>query len=379
MSVVMKALWLVLMLLAPGVAVAQTGPAERARAAADLLDAAGAQLEAAERASDRVKALTQTVLAFEEGLSALRSGLRQVARREAELDVKLQNQDAEVATLLAALMQIGDTTSPVLLVHPGGALATARAGMLLVETAPALASQADDLRRDLQELNRLRSVQTAAADHLEAGLQNVQRARAGLNEAIADRSDLPKRFVSDPVREAILLSSVETLDSFAAGLDQVSAGVAPPALPDMGQDSALPLPVKGAVLRQAGEADAAGMVRPGIIVATDPGALVISPVSATLRYVGPLLDFGQVVILEPQADVLFVFAGLGATYAQTGDLIEAGGPLGLMGDAGRKNEAELSTVGDDTGAVRSETLYIEVRENNSPQDPGLWFRTEENG
>ena len=54
------------------------------------------------------------------------------------------------------------------------------------------------------------------------------------------------------------------------------------------------------MLRGMNEADAAGIKRPGIILATRPGALVNAPTAATIRYVGPLLDYGNVMILEPQ-------------------------------------------------------------------------------
>jgi septal ring factor EnvC (AmiA/AmiB activator) len=39
----------------------------------------------------------------------------------------------------------------------------------------------------------------------------------------------------------------------------------------------------------------------------------------------------------------------------------------------------VSTSGDDTGTDRSETLYIEVREGNSPVDPEMWFKTDKDG
>jgi septal ring factor EnvC (AmiA/AmiB activator) len=63
-------------------------------------------------------------------------------------------------------------------------------------------------------------------------------------------------------------------------------------------------------------------------------------------------------------------------YSETGDVIEAGEPLGLMGDAEGKSGEVLSTDGDETGAARTETLYIEIREQNRPVDPNAWFRTE---
>ncbi|MEP1612991.1 MAG: peptidoglycan DD-metalloendopeptidase family protein [Roseobacter sp.] len=378
MFAVLKGLILALLMWLPMAVSAAT--ADRAREAAALLDAATADLNAARGARDRVRALTKTITAFEKGLTALRSGLRMASSREIELIAELHAKDAEIATLLAVMMRAGDSVSPVALLHPGGAIGAARAGMMLSEVTPVFNEKAERLRSELSELRQLRQVQETSAERLEVGLKEVQIARAALNTAIADREELPKKFVADPVREAILLSSTQTLGSFAAGLDQISAGITPAAPLAMEQaKGTLALPVTGHILRGAGEADAAGIARPGIILATEPKALVTSPVGATLRYVGPLLDFGQVIILEPEANVLFVFAGLETIYAETGEVVEAGAPLGLMGDAGQKNTNAASTDGDEGGTERSETLYIEVRDNNRTENPTLWFRTEQNG
>ena len=89
------------------------------------------------------------------------------------------------------------------------------------------------------------------------------------------------------------------------------------------------------------------------------------------------------VILEPQSDTLFVFAGLDVTYGATGQVIAEGTPLGLMGglsaENGTTSQASASTDGDGAGNGRTETLYIEVRQQNVPQDPASWFRTDKDG
>ncbi|MDW3223797.1 MAG: peptidoglycan DD-metalloendopeptidase family protein [Paracoccaceae bacterium] len=376
----MKWLILIAAFFVPSAISAQQDNAERARAALEMLETASTQLDEAGSARDRIRALTSTIQAFEEGLSALRSGLRHAAVREQQLSAKLHSRDAEIADLLVVLLQMGARPSPVALLHPGGPTGTARAGMLLAEITPALNAQAADLRRDLNDLKTLRAIQTDAEDRLLAGLSEVQQARTALNQAIAERTELPKRFTNDPVREAILIASAETLENFAEGLDQIvldGETIAPASMES--NKGELPLPVHGILLRAAGEVDAAGIARPGIIMATLPRAIVTTPVSATIRYTGPLLDLDQVVILEPQAGVLFVLAGLDTVYVVAGEVIDAGAPLGLMGDSAAKNRPELSTDGDDTGVERSETLYIEVRQDNSPEDPSLWFRTDKDG
>ena len=105
-----------------------------------------------------------------------------------------------------------------------------------------------------------------------------------------------------------------------------------------------------------------------------------APTEATLRYVGPLLDVGNVVMLEPRPGTLFVFAGLGVTYGQAGDIIAEATPLGLMGGLpGVQTENPPSTGGEGAGGTRSETLYIEVRQDNTTEDPAGWFSIDKDG
>ena len=361
-------------------AAATTDPASAARAAAAQLEEATLSLQGAVDARDRVRALTETVRAFEAGLEAMREGLRRVALREAQLSHQLQAREREIGELLGVLQTIETAPPPVLMLHPAGPMGAARSGMMLAEVTPALNARARRLAADLEEVRTLRLLQENAAATLEDGLSGIQQARAALSQAIADRTDLPRRFTEDPVRTAILISSTETLDGFASGLAEIAEGEIAPTEADISdQKGEVPLPVQGLVLHRAGQADAAGIRRPGILVATRPRALATAPTAATIRYVGPLLDLGNVVILEPQPDLLFILSGLDQVFGQAGQVIPAGTPVGLMGGAAREIGAILSTSGDGTGTDRSETLYIEVRENGSPVDPESWFRTGKDG
>ncbi|MDB4211222.1 peptidoglycan DD-metalloendopeptidase family protein [Ascidiaceihabitans sp.] len=380
----MKKLILIVSLLIPHIGFAQDAGADAREALRDLV-AASIKLDQSDGARDRVKALTETILAFESGLTATRDGLRRAAVREEQLSRKLEARDSETAAFIGVLQSLGAGPSPTIFLHPQGPTGTARAGMLLSEMTPVLNARAAQLRQEVEEVQMLRLLQQEAADQLQLGLSEVQSARVALSTAIAERTDLPRRFTEDPVRTAILISSSETLEGFASGLSQVTENETEIDLPSLDDRiGSLQLPVKGLLLRGMNEADAAGIARPGIILATRPGALVHAPTAATIRYVGPLLDYGNVMILEPQTDILFVFAGLDITYGKMGQIITEGTPLGLMGGLKITASADntntgLSTVGDGAGNGRSETLYIEVRQQNVPQDPVSWFRTDKDG
>ena len=113
---------LVLALLGQGApARAATDAAALARAAASELEAAHDRLDGAERASDRVAALTATIAAYEKGLSAMRDSLRAAALREARIQAQFDAQRDEIAALL------GDAADPVAGTRPGADAAPRRA------------------------------------------------------------------------------------------------------------------------------------------------------------------------------------------------------------------------------------------------------------
>src|SRR6056297_1031057 len=365
------------LLIASGAVAQQSGdPASDARAAADRLARASALLEATEGARNRVKALSETIRAYEDGLQAMREGLRRAAIREQTLSRELAAREDEVAQLLGVLMAMGEAPAPVLMLHPAGPVGTARSGMIVADVAPALDARADTLRVKLEEVGMLRMLQQSAADKLLEGLEGVQEARTALSQAIADRTELPRRFTEDPVKTALLIASTDTLEGFASGLSQIAENEAPGSLPGIeDRKGQLALPVDGRILRRPGEADAAGITRPGVVLVTRPRALVTTPAAATVRYRGPLLDYGNVMILEPQAGFLLVLAGLDVVYGETGQVLPGGSPVGLMGGADGTEDVVLNAADQVTGARQTETLYMELRENNTPVDPLEWFMT----
>jgi septal ring factor EnvC (AmiA/AmiB activator) len=347
---------------------AETVAEAAARASTDL-QLAVAALDAATEARDRVAALSQTIRAYETGLAALRGALRSAALREATLTRAFEAKRDGIGRLLGVLATMEANPGPLLLLHPEGAVSSARSGMILADVTPALQSEALALKAELQELADLRALQLSAGAVLEQGLATAQTARTELSQAISDRTDLPRRFTEDPEVLKGLLDSADTLDAFAGGLAR-EAGNDPTFASEKGR---LPLPVLGTVLRRPDEADPAGVRRPGVTLATQPLALVTAPWPATIRFRGPLLDYGNVMILEPGDGYLLILTGMEILYGEVGEVVGRDAPLGLMGgpDAAEGEIADL--VPDGTGGRDTETLYMELRQGARPVDPTDWF------
>lgn len=361
-----RALALALLICAP----AQADTADNARAAAAALFSAIDGLAVAREAPDQIAALTRAIQAHEAGLSALREGLREAALRETALTRVLEQQQAQLARILGAMMAVERIEGPVMMVHPQGPLATARSGMMIADLAGAMQAEANRIGDLVRELAALRSLREEAVVTLSAGLTSLQEARTALGRAMADRDRLPPRLADDEARMLALLESVRTLGDLAENLARQPSTATEGLPPFEGARGRLHLPAVAQVLRRAGEADAAGIVRPGLVLATDPGALVVSPWQGTVRYRGPLLDLGTVVLLEPGEGYLLVLAGLDTVYPSIGEVVAMGDALGLMPGAGGTAD---EFVQPDPMAARGETLYLELRQHGQAIDPADWF------
>ncbi len=327
---------------------------------------AEAQLRGAETAQDRLTALTDAVAAYDASLDLLRDAARDLAEAEVARAAELAAEEDRIARLMAVLSTVDRTPQVVRHAHLEGPAATYRAGLLVAGMTPVLEAEATRVAALLSEEQRLVDQQQAVTAALEAGREGAIAARAALQAAMGEGGALPQQFIEDEVTTSLLVSGAESLGGFAAALSEARPD------PDttLEAEGNLLLPAAGLILPDDGSG------RPGVRIATEPRALVTTPVTATVLYQGPLLDYGTVVILEPAPDLMFVLAGLEEVFAQTGRILPAGAPIGLMPDAQSYDDGILTeNSGLETGE-RAQSLYLEVRQGQTPAQTDTWFALE---
>ena len=354
---------------------AQSSKALETIFAIEALDLATADLKNAKNAKKRIKSLSQAIQSYEETLAILRISVRDLALQQAQLQDVLDQNENEIMQFLGVLATVQKTPIAGQILHPSGPLATARSGMIISDIVPILQENVNQLRDQLVVLKQLSETQFKAQSSLQTGLLELQKAHSNLGRAIANRDDLPKRFITDPEKLEILIKASKDLETFAASVQSIAISETSVSLPSVSDRKGhLKLPVRGKILGKFNEADASGIKRSGIILATDPRAIVISPTAATIRYLGPLLDYGNVAILEPQNGLLFVFAGMDTVYGEIGQVIPALSPIGLMPSQSNEVDKIFKTRTNFYSGQLSETLYVEVREGSEPKNPLDWFK-----
>jgi septal ring factor EnvC (AmiA/AmiB activator) len=347
-----------LALAAPAFAGASDPAAALAAGSARVAEA-GAALEAARAAGPgQVAALAAAVEAYEAALAGLRTGVGVAGARAQALSLGLATGREEIARLLATLEAASRTPPPAQALHPQGPLAAARATAMMERLGPALGAEAAELKAALAEVAAARRLHDRGRAELEAGLATLAAGQGELAEAMAAAApEEPSPALAALAREA------ESLTALAAALAEAGgARAAGPAEP-------MEWPVRGELLRGFNEPDAAGARRPGLVLRAPPLAPVRAPADAAVRYAGPFLEYGYVLVLEPAPGTMVVLAGLAQLQARAGAPVRRGEIVGLLGGRPLDVEEYVMLPQAETGAGGGETLYIEVRQGRGPVDP----------
>ncbi|RED12259.1 murein hydrolase activator EnvC family protein [Pontivivens insulae] len=351
------------------------GALAQAERASDLLDAATAQLVSTRTDETRLAALGRIVQAFELGLNAQREAERSLALRMDVVEEALNEDRRRLARVIGGLQRVGAAPTPLLLLHPDGPEGAVRAGQMMSRVIPELHAEAEALRAMMLELRLLETEQARAEERMREGLAGVATARAALQGALNGRASADGAVDDELI--ARLRADSATLQAFSRALARQSAGLSDAEGRRFEEArGTLDLPVPGQLIHPYGSRDEGGAVRPGMVLEVEGINQVLAPWPATLRYTGEFLDYGQIVVLEPQAGWLMVLAGLSEVQRQSGEIVLAGEPLGLLTGSRRDDTGFLVEPSGESGPSLTRTLYVELRRAGTPVDPAPWFRFE---
>ena len=225
-----------------------------------------------------------------------------------------------LSRILSVLEQLKRDPPPALLVSPQDAKDAVRAAILVKAMTPELQVRAQAYASGASEVMRQR------------------RLAAVQSEALFERESLAADATPEPY----------------SGLPIRGATTQEPALTP---PTRLILPVAGSVLHRFGEPLAGGGRSNGLTFSVTRGAKAVSPAAGLVQYVGPVKGWGVIVILRLAGGYHLVLAGLERTSVQAGQSVAEGQAVGWVPD-GRQSSSEL---------------YLEVREQGSPVDPGRWL------
>jgi len=286
-------------------------------------------------------------------------------RAVAQEDLLVDRQALE--DLLAALAASNRRKPPALIVSPGKANTAVRRAILMSQTTPRLASRADDLSGEIDELNLLERQIRGERAQLEAAeatlavkrieIERLAAAKRGSFEDIAGDIDLLRQ------RADTLGQQAETLRELLAALELDAPGAPgfkpaqklklasattstsrprPPAPTVQRTPTARPLgkaalgaliqPTAGNVIYGFGDKMPTGGKAEWITFATRQAAQVVAPIGGKVEYARPFRSYGSMLILRTSDGYHVILTGMSRIYVTEGQTVSANEPVGRMPD-----------------------------------------------
>jgi murein hydrolase activator len=314
--------------------------------------------------SQLISAAMESQRREEQASNAEKSLIDLGARRVSAQMSLLENRQA-LEDLLAALAASNRRKPPALIVSPSKANTAVRRAILMSETTPRLATESEELSREIDTLNELeRRIrgEKAKLDAAEATLalkqveiERLAAAKRGNFEDLSgDIALLKARAAEIGAREEDLRSLLASLEAQAPSAPGAKPDLRPrlvsnspsskpsttsavartPASRPLGRAviGALKPPVAGSLARAFGEKLPTGGKSEWVAFATRANAQVVAPVGGTVEYARPFRTYGSMLILRTSDGYHVILTGMSRIYVTEGQGVSAGEPVGRMPD-----------------------------------------------
>ncbi|WP_231726235.1 murein hydrolase activator EnvC family protein [Sphingomonas sp. CCH16-B10] len=323
----------------------------RARAQAAAADArareldrlAAAARDGARAAAARQAATEARIRAAQADIAAGRARIVLVERALADARDRLADRQGVIVRLVAALQSLASRPSVLSIAQPGSTSDIVHVRAVLGTVTPVIAARSADVRREVEQVRRLRGDAGRAVAALTASRDRLDARRLELVALEAEQRLRSRRLAQSALREsdrALALAEearelVETIDEtrsageIAADLSALAGPLPRPRQAGEGDPGVVErgvyrLPVVGRVVGGLGAASDAGVRARGLTLAVAPGAGVVAPAAGQVIFAGPFRSYGRIVILDHGSGWTTLIAGMDAIDVARGDHVGAG-------------------------------------------------------
>lgn len=359
-----------------------------AQRALEMEKKAAEAAEATERDERRVAEIEKEIVGLEAEVSESRATLVSLANEEAGATESLRIRRRQNAAAFSAMVALSKASAPELVAYGGDPLRAARGASALAGLRAALET---DARATLERVARIEDLRLQTEGAREATKEAIEALRARERELwvlVGKRKELQRETME---RAEALKKEAQDLTDRAQRLQRLTQRSPTPPQKPVRQSQVLPAqrmlppprplreargqfiwPVTGGEIAQEFDRTGAGSDALGMVFDAKPYALVYAPWHGTLSYAGPVNSFGLVAVIDIGEGHQIILAGLSDLIRQKDDVVQRGEPIGtLTGPISESEEFLADQSALSANAVAS--LYLQMRRDGNPIDPGMWF------
>ena len=334
--------------------------------------------------------IAKSVQDLEKKLSVLESEINDLNGAENEKRKLLGSRRSQFTDVLMALQRISRLPPEAIIAHPIGINDLIKTAILLRSTVPKIEDQANQLRGDLTALSETRKMIASRKLQLDNTNQEFKNKRKTLDRLINRKAKKRRQTIS---QQKAAKSKIKSLSSKAKNLRELFLNIeserktqlpkkskTPTSRKFKGQKNkknkkvvastspfnlkpfalsrgSLRTPAVGRISGRYGEKMQPGTTRKGITIETRALAQVVAPHNGKIVFAGNFRGYGQLLIIDHGEGYHTLLAGMLRIDVTMGQSILSGEPVGIMGS------------GEDVAP----SLYVELRRNSQPINPGPWL------
>ena len=343
---------------------------------------------ATERDEKRIVEIEKEIVELENTVSENRARLVALANEEAGATEALRIRRRQNAAAFSAMVALSKANAPELVAYGGDPLRAARGASALAGLREALEIDARATLERVARIEDLRLQTEAAREETKESIEALRKRERELWVLVGKRKELQRETME---HAESLKQEAEDLTQQAQRLQRLTQRSPTPPPKPVRQAQVLPAqrmlppprplheargqflwPVTGGEVAQEFDQAATGNEALGMVFDAKPYALVYAPWDGTLSYAGPVNSFGLVAVVDIGEGYQIVLAGLSDLIRKKGDVVQRGEPIGtLTGPISESEEflADQSALSADAVA----SLYLQMRKQGNPIDPGVWF------
>ena len=334
---------------------------------------------------------------------------KEVLRLQKELEILQQSLSAEDKNLIVtlyALQNLALKPTEALFVQPLEPVEIIRSAMLLRETVPFLAEQANDIKKKLNEIEQKKQSIEQQMLKIAGNKANLEKEHAQMRKLMSQKAyknkqlksqtqetqkkikqlasqakdikelldklerDRQERLRLERARQEQQEKERRQLEAYRKENEELQktadtksddlikfkpSAITETAVGFSKAKGRISKPARGSIVVSYGEETSKGVTSKGISIATRPQAQVISPYDGTVIFAGPFRGYGNLIIIEHGEGYMSLLAGMDSMDCEVGQMLLAGEPVGQM-----PNNS-------------SDHLYVELRKDNKPIDPRAWI------
>ncbi len=328
----------------------------------------------------------RSVQKHEQTLKNLEDQVLSLENEQKNIEHKLQDDRRSIAKLLMALQRLERTPPEAMILNPKSPYRAAQGGLLMENIVSAIQERSLDLKQNLERIahiekdlvsQRKKATQESSAlkkdyDHLRTLTKTRERLYEKTREDLKaeeqsilamslQAKDLKDLLVQIDKREA-QKKALQEKQRKSQNINTRSAGLshAPKKqkkkMPIQDLKKGVQLPIKGVLRVAYNQLDDFGAPSQGIEIEARGGALIVAPMSGTIRFSGPFKNYGQIVIIEHSSGYHSLIAGLESIQTDVGRDVQVGEPIGTLHYASTNEEP---------------VLYYELRKDGKAVNPSV--------